>query len=77
MHGPVARRINGGGGSSGPEPRSVCRLRIARVLTVTGVSAQQLPQQTLQHGRGVSGHEEIILVSDGRVLTLRMALPGQ
>ena len=43
------------------------------------VSAQhlQLLQQTLQHGRGVSGHEEIILVSDDRVLTLRMALPGQ
>ena len=38
--------------------------------------AQQLPQQTLQHGRGVGGHEEIILVSDDRVLTLRMALPA-
>ncbi|KAF8268770.1 CNH domain-containing protein [Lactarius quietus] len=29
------------------------------------------------YGRGVGGREEIILVSDDRVLTLRMALPGQ
>jgi hypothetical protein len=35
---------------------------------------QQLPQT---YGRGVGGREELILVSDDRVLTLRMALPGQ
>ena len=35
------------------------------------------PGQQQQHGPGVGGREEIILVSDDRVLTLRMALPGQ
>ena len=37
----------------------------------------QPQQQALPYGRGVGGREEIILVSDDRVLTLRMALPGQ
>jgi hypothetical protein len=36
---------------------------------------QQVPPPP--YGRGVGGREEIILVSDDRVLTLRMALPGQ
>ena len=39
--------------------------------------AQQLQQQSPQLGRGIGGREEIILVSDDRVLTLRMTLPGQ
>jgi hypothetical protein len=37
---------------------------------------QQMPPPP-PHERGVGGREEIILVSDDRVLTLRMALPGQ
>ena len=39
--------------------------------------ALQLQQQSTQLGRGVGGREEIILVSDDRVLTLRLTLPGQ
>ena len=34
-------------------------------------------QPPLLYGHGVGGREQIILVSDDRVLTLRMALPGQ
>ena len=42
--------------------------------TPPGYPGQQPAQP---YGRGVGGREEIILVSDDRVLTLRMALPGQ
>ena len=66
-----------GGGSPGPGPGPYAAYAQHGYPQLLVYPAQQLPQQTLQHGRGVSGHEEIILVSDDRVLTLRMALPGQ
>ena len=47
-----------------------CRLRTCQVTGNLPTTCQQL-QQTLQHTRGVSGHEEIILVSDDCVLMLR------
>lgn len=47
--------------------------------TVYGQSPVQMYSPSLSsHGRSTTGREEIILVSDDRVLTLRMAaLPGQ
>ena len=68
---------NGGGGSPGPGPGPYAAYAQHGYPQLLVYPAQELPQQTLQRGRGVSGHEEIILVSDDRVLTLCMALPGQ
>ena len=67
----------GGGGSPGPGPGPYAAYAQHQYPQLPVYPAQQLPQQTLHHGRGVGGHDEIILVSDDRVLTLRMALPGQ
>jgi hypothetical protein len=50
------------------------------LLPTPPVYPGQLQQQQAPpppYGRGVGGREEIILVSDDHVLTLRMALPGQ
>ena len=69
-------RRGSSGGSPGPGPGPCAAYAQHGYPQLPVYPAQQL-QQTLQHGRGVSGHEEIMLVSDDRVLTLRMALPGQ
>jgi hypothetical protein len=65
-------------GSPGPGPYPYGQ-QYPGQLPAPSCPDQQQQQQAPPppHGRGVGGREEIILVSDDRVLTLRMALPGQ
>jgi hypothetical protein len=66
-------------GCPGPGPYPY-RQQYPGQLPTPQVYPGQLRQQQAPpppYGRGVGGREEIILVSDDRVLALRMALPGQ
>jgi hypothetical protein len=66
-------------GSPGPDPY-LCGQQYPRQLLAPPVYPGQLQQQQAPpwpYGRDVGGCEEIILVLNDRVLTLRMALPSQ